>query len=296
MNLRDLKYLVALIDHRHFGKAAEACFVSQPALSMQIKKLETHLGVQLLERTNKSVMLTAIGSELGERARQILSQVDGMKEVARQAADPMSGEFKLGIFPTLAPYLLPHIAPELAAQFPRLSLYLLEEQTSFLLEKLFQGKIDAAILALPVEENQLQSELLFSEEFLLAVPKQHPFAKQKQIHQELLADQHLLLLEEGHCLREQALSLCYRLQAKENQNFRATSLETLRHMVASGVGMTLIPTLACKENDGIAYIPFQSPAPVRHIGIVWRNASAKQLVIKEMAAQIKKKMNNKSKM
>ena len=290
MKIRDLTYLVALIDHRHFGKAAEACFVSQPALSMQIKKLETHLGVQLLERTNKSVMLTPVGHEMGERARQVLSQVDEMKEIARQAADPHSGELKLGIFPTLAPYLLPHIAPLLAKKFPRLSLYLLEEQTALLMEKLKHGKIDAAILALPVQENNLNIVPLFTEEFMLAVPSQHVFAERDIIAQDELAGQHLLLLEDGHCLREQALSLCYRLQAKENQNFRATSLETLRHMVASGVGMTLIPRLACKKNDGVVYIPFKSPAPMREIGILWRNSAAKQQVLNEIATQIKNTM------
>ena len=290
MKIRDLTYLVALIDHRHFGKAAEACFVSQPALSMQIKKLETHLGVQLLERTNKSVMLTPVGHEMGERARQVLSQVDEMKEIARQAADPHSGELKLGIFPTLAPYLLPHIAPLLAKKFPRLSLYLLEEQTALLMEKLKHGKIDAAILALPVQENNLNIVPLFTEDFMLAVPNQHAFAERDIIAQDELAGQHLLLLEDGHCLREQALSLCYRLQAKENQNFRATSLETLRHMVASGVGMTLIPRLACKKNDGVVYIPFKSPAPMREIGILWRNSAAKQQVLNEIATQIKNTM------
>ena len=292
MNIRDLKYLVALIDHRHFGKAAEACFVSQPALSMQIKKLEQHLGVQLLERTNKSVMLTAIGAELGEHARQVLGQVDNMRDIARQAVDPYCGELKLGIFPTLAPYLLPHIAPLLAKQFPRLSLYLLEEQTGSLLQKLTHGKIDAAILALPMTENGLQSLSLFTEDFLLAVPNRHALAKKKSIQQDDLAGEQLLLLEDGHCLREQALSFCYRLQAKEHQSFRATSLETLRHMVAAGVGMTLIPQLACKKNDGIVYIPFRGMAPKREIGIVWRNSSARQQLLHDIATQIKKVMGD----
>lgn len=286
MNIRDLTYLVSLMEHRHFGKAAAACYVSQPALSMQIKKLEEYLGVQLLERTNKSVMLTAVGAELGERAQQILQQVDEMRAIAQSAADPYSGELRLGIFPTLAPYLLPHIMPALTQQFPRLSLLLREEQTSYLLDKLRHGKIDAAILALPVEESGFVSESLFSEEFLLAVSKEHKFSSLKSIDQKQLADEQLLLLEEGHCLREQALSFCYRLQAKENQNFRATSLETLRHMVAAGVGMTLMPKYACRKNDEIVYVPFKSPQPQRQIGMVWRNAAAKQQVLKEISAQI----------
>lgn len=290
MNIRDLQYLVALIDHRHFGKAADACFVSQPALSMQIKKLEQHLGVQLLERTNKSVMMTPIGAELGEHARQVIRQVDTMRDIARSAADPFGGELKLGIFPTLAPYLLPQIMPTLSGAFPRLSLFLLEEKTEHLLDKLRHGKIDAALLALPIEENNFTTLPLFSEEFLLAVPEGHKFAKKKTIAQTELKDEQLLLLEDGHCLREQALSFCYRLRAKENQNFRATSLETLRHMVAAGVGMTLMPKYACKNNDGIAYIKFKAPQPAREIGMVWRNSAARQQALRDIATQIKKVM------
>lgn len=287
MNIRDLKYLVALMDHRHFGKAAEACFVSQPALSMQIKKLEENLGVQLLERTNKSVMLTAIGNEMGERARQVLQQVDEMRDLARSAADPFSGELHLGIFPTLAPYLLPHIMPALTEKFPRLSLFLHEEKTAVLIEKLRMGKIDAALLALPVTEQGFTSVELFHEEFLLAVPKPHRLAKNELIDQNELRDEQLLLLEDGHCLREQALTFCYQLNAKENQRFRATSLETLRHMIAAGMGITLMPKFACRKNDEIAYIPFKNSQPSRQIGLISRASSVKQQVMQEIAAQIK---------
>ncbi len=287
MNIRDLKYLVALKEHRHFGKAADACFVSQPALSMQIKKLEEFLGVQLLERTNKSVMFTVVGEIMIERARVILNEVDEMKDIARQAADPFGGELRLGIFPTLAPYLLPHITPKLSKKFPRLSILLLEEKTNVLLEKLHQGKIDAAILALPIAETNLVHAPLFTEEFMLAVPHTHLLAKRKSIKPEELVDQPLLLLEEGHCLREQALSFCFQVSAVENQRFRATSLETLRYMVASGVGMTLMPKLACHANDGVAYIPFKTPKPSRSIGMVWRASTAKQQALKEIASVIR---------
>jgi LysR family hydrogen peroxide-inducible transcriptional activator len=287
MNIRDLKYLVALQDHQHFGKAADACFVSQPALSMQIKKLEEHLGVQLLERTNKSVMFTTVGDALTARARLVLSQVDEMKELAKQSVDPFSGELRLGIFPTLAPYLLPRISPKISKKLPRLSLFLLEEKTNILLEKLQQGKIDAAILALPIDVNGLVSVPLFDEEFMLAVPVAHELAKRKFIKAEELSHHPLLLLEDGHCLREQALSFCYRVQAEENQRFRATSLETLRYMVAAGVGVTLMPKLACRANDGVAYITFKTPKPMRSIGMVWRASTAKELVLKEIVAQIK---------
>lgn len=294
MNVRDLKYLVALIDSRHFGKAAEACFVSQPALSMQIKKLEEDLGVQLLERTNKTVILTEIGATLGERARCVLNQVDEMREIAKLAKDPFSGELKLGIFPTLAPYLLPHIIPKLTKVLPKLSFYLIEEQTAFLIEKLKQGKLDAAILALPVIENGFTISPLFEEEFILAVPKIHPLAKRKAIKQSELENSNLLLLENGHCMRDQALALCSSIKANENQNFRATSLETLRHMVAAGIGITLMPKLACKTNDGIAYIPFNLPKPTRSIGIVWRTSTAKDAMLKEIVNHIKNIMNAKN--
>lgn len=287
MNIRDLKYLVALQDHQHFGKAADACFVSQPALSMQIKKLEEHLGVQLLERTNKSVMFTTVGDALTARARLVLSQVDEMKELAKQSVDPFSGELRLGIFPTLAPYLLPRIAPKISKKLPRLSLFLLEEKTNILLEKLQQGKIDAAILALPIDVSGLVSVPLFDEEFMLAVPVAHELAARKSIKAEELSHHPLLLLEDGHCLRDQALSFCYRVQAEENQRFRATSLETLRYMVAAGVGVTLMPKLACRANDGVAYITFKTPKPMRSIGMVWRASTAKELVLKEIVAQIK---------
>ncbi|EKD72964.1 MAG: LysR protein, partial [uncultured bacterium] len=244
MNTRDLKYLIALSDHHHFGKAAEACFISQPALSMQIKKLEETLGVKLLERTNKSVLLTDIGVTITERARQILNHVEEMRDVAKLAKDPYRGELKIGIIPTLSPYLLPLIIPSLAKKFPKIYFYLVEEKTAALIEKLKIGKLDVAILSLPVMESGFSSSLLFEEEFLLAVPSAHPLAKRKIIRQDDLDKQNVLLLEEGHCMREQTLALCHKMHAAETQDFRATSLETLRHMVAAGNGVTLMPKLA----------------------------------------------------
>lgn len=290
MNIRDLTYLVALAETTHFGKAAEKCFVSQPALSMQIKKLETYLGVTLLERTNKSVMLTAIGKDMAERARIILQQTQEMREIAKSAADPYCGQLKLGIFPTLAPYLLPHIIAPISKQFPNIAMYLVENQTASLIEELQAGKIDAAILALPVSDAGFSSTVLFAEEFLLAVAKNHPLAKSKTVKPDKLAEHELLLLDEGHCLREQALSFCQRVSAQETTNFRATSLETLRHMVAAGLGMTLIPKLACKANDNVAYIPFHSSKPSRTLGLVWRKTHPKGIVLEEMGTLIKKIM------
>lgn len=287
MNLKDLKYLVALGEHQHFGKAATACFVSQPALSMQIKKLEETLGVQLLERTNKSVMLTESGINIIQYAKQVLSQVDEIHEIAKSSKDPYAGELKIGIFPTLAPYLLPHIMPGLSKKFPKLSFYLIEQQSKVLLEQLKNGELHAIFLALPIADTNLQVQPLFSEEFFLCASNQHALANKKNIQEKDLNEQDILLLEEGHCLRDQALSYCHRIQAKETQSFRATSLETLRHMVSAQVGVTLVPKLACTENASLVYIPFKESKPTRSIGLVWRTSTAKQLLLGEVGDCIK---------
>jgi len=287
MNIRDLKYLLALIDHKHFGRAAEACFVSQPALSMQIKKLEEDLGVKLLERSNKQVLITDIGQKLGLHARQIINQVNEMYDMARAESDPYSGELRLGVIPTLAPYLLPRIMPMLSKKFPRLSFYLIEEQTSELVRELRSGLLDAVLLALPVNEPSFSSALLFKEAFFLAVAKNHFLAKRKSINQQDLKEQAILLLEEGHCLRDQALDICFKVKATEFANFRATSLETLRHMVAAGAGITLMPELAKKKNDGITYLPFANHQPSRQIGLCWRRSSIKEKLMQEIVELLK---------
>lgn len=289
MTLRELQYLIALADLRHFGKAAEACFVSQPSLSMQIKKLEDNLGVQLLERTNKSVLLTPIGRIIVERARELLKQTKDIQALAQMAKDPYQGECHLGVIPTLAPYLLPKIIPPLAKKFPQLSFYLREEQTALLLEKLKEGKLDAAFLALPLSDPHLSVSPLFEEEFLLAVAADHPLSQRKSIRSADLEGKEIFLLEEGHCMREQTLALCHRVYASESQHFQATSLETLRQMVIAKVGMTLMPQLACQPNPDIAYIPFAgADKPRRMVGLCWRQSSAKQLLLEDLTAQIRK--------
>lgn len=286
MNLRDLKYLVAVAELNHFGKAAEACFVSQPALSMQIKKLEDSLGVQLIERTNKRVIFTKIGKLIVQQAREIIFRVKALEELANQHKDPFCGEIHLGIIPTLAPYLLPLITPELSKLFPTLKLYWVEDKTLNLLKKLNDGKLDGALLALPIEGG-FESYPLFDEEFFLALPGKNSLAKQKNASFSDLENNTLLLLEDGHCLREQALAVCNRANAAEAKNFRATSLETLRHMVASGIGMTLMPKLACQSNDGVNYLPFNSPAPMRTIGLICRESSAKKVLLGHLVDQIR---------
>lgn len=287
MNIRDLKYLVALAEAGHFGKAAEICYVSQPALSMQIRKLEDELGVKLLERTTKSILLTEPGVAITEQAREVLRQVDILKQLAQQTHDPYAGDFYLGVIPTVAAYLLPHIVPALKKAFPRLNLYLIEEQTHVLLDKLKQAKLDAAILALPITERGLTESLLFEEEFMLAVPNAHPLAKQKTVDLTDLQDIPLLLLEDGHCLREAALEVCYLAKTSEARGFRATSLETLRHMVSANAGVTLMPKLACKVGDGVSYLPFKKPKPARRLGLVFRQSTVRKALLDKVVSELK---------
>lgn len=287
MNIRDLKYLVAVADLCHFGKAAEACFVTQPALSMQIKKLEETLGVQLFERTNKSVMLTEIGKSMTQYARNILLNVEHMKEAARTMQDPFAGTLHIGVIPTLAPYLLPHILPELSALFPKLNMYLIEDTTDNLVKQLIEGKLDVALLALPLEDENLVATPLFAEAFYLLVSAQHPLSKAKKINVADLDEQTLLLLKDGHCLRNQALQVCQNTHVINTTNFQATSLETLKQMVAFNSGVTLMPKLACRAEEGISYIPFVTPSPKRTIGLICRGSSPKKLLLEKIGATVK---------
>ncbi len=287
MNIRDLSYLVALADLRHFGHAAEACFVSQPTLSTQIKKLEEELGAQLIERAPRQVMLTEVGKEVVERARLVLRDVQQIREVARRAADPKSGVLRLGIFPTLGPYLLPHVIPQIHQRYPGLELLLVEEKSEVLLSQLRDGRLDAAILAQPVDGDQLRCQELFEEPFVLALPEGHPLDKTGALTIDSLRDHTVLLLEDGHCLRDQALEVCKLAAANEKPGFRATSLETLRQMVAAGVGLTLLPVLAVKPpvaiTESIHLRPFDSPAPSRKLAMFWRNSSALESFLLEFS-------------
>jgi len=291
MNLRDLRYLVALADHKHFGRAAAASFVSQPTLSTQIKKLEGELGVSLVERAPRRVMLTPIGADIAQRARKVIADVEQLVQVARRSQDPEAGTLRLGLFPTLAPYLLPHVLPGIRRRFPRLELLLVEEKTDAILARLRDGRLDAGVLALPVHDEQLHVEPLFDEPFLLAVPRQHALAGRGELDLGDLDDQHLLLLEEGHCLRDQALDVCRMAGADERDGFRATSLETLRQMVASNVGITLLPMLAVQPpvpvSTEIALLPFRGEAPHRRIAMLWRRSSAMGDLLQRIAAELR---------
>ena len=292
MNLRDLSYLVSLAEFKHFGRAAEASFVSQPTLSTQIKKLEEELGVSLVERTPRKILLTEVGREIALRAREVLNEVEQIRAIARRTLDPESGTIRLGIFPTLGPYLLPHMVPRIRERFPRLELLLIEEKTEVVLRQLREGKLDAGILALPIHDHQLHTENLFEEPFVLAVPQGNPLASHKSLTLDDLADQSILLLEDGHCLRDQALEVCQMAGAGEKTGFRATSLETLRQMVAANVGITLLPTLAVKapvvQPENVRLIQFRGRPPSRHIAMVWRKSSAMQGFLGEFADLFRK--------
>jgi len=283
VKLKDLRYLVAVADTRHFGRAAERCFVSQPTLSAQLKKLEDSLGVQLVERQPKRVALTDAGEQIVARARRILEASEEVITLARSYRDPLAGKFRVAMLPTIGPYLLPQVAPALRKALPRLELQLYEYQTQPLLERLHSGALDLGILALPIELDGLEARELYQEAFNVALPEEHRLAKRASIRVEDLKDESLLLLEEGHCLRDQALEVCKRVGLHEKQDFRATSLETLRQMVATGTGVTLLPELASRgaygAARGVVIRPFARPVPVRHIGAIWRKTSARQPAI-----------------
>jgi len=285
MNLRTLRYLVALERHRHFGRAADACFVSQPTLSAQLRKLEEQLGVELVERRHRNVLLTPVGGEVARRARRILQETDEVIELARSQQDPMAGQVRVGLIPTLAPYLLPHVVGPLKRGYPRLRCLLYEFQTLSLLERLDRGELDAAVLALPVPLDGLEHRVLFSEPFLVALAHEHERADDPQLSIDALGGETLLLLDDGHCLRDQALEVCSRGDRHEGPDLRATGLETLRQMVAAGLGVTLLPALAQRPDDTVRTIPLV-PQPSRRIAMTWRASNPRGATLALLADAI----------
>ena len=290
LKLKDLRYLVAVAELRHFGRAAARCFVSQPTLSAQLKKLEQALGVQLIERAPNNVSLTEAGEQIVARARRIIEASDEVVALARTQRDPLAGPSRLALLPTIGPYLLPRVAPAIRRALPRLELRLYEYQTAPMLERLRGGELDVGILALPVELNGLEARELYREAFMVALPDRHPLAAHDTLRAADLKGETLLLLEEGHCLRDQALEVCGTASVSESQDFRATSLETLRQMVAAGAGVTLLPELASRgaygNARGVRVRPFARPAPVRRIGAVWRKTTARGAAIEALARLI----------
>ena len=281
MNIRDLKYIVEVAKQKNFARASEKVFVSQPALSMQIKKLEENLGIEIFERGKQSFMITPAGQEIIKKAEIILRESEEIKNIAKNFKDPLKGEIRIGAFPTLSSYFLPNFVKNLHKKFPLLKIFLIEAKSDELLELLKKGDIDCAFLTMPINDDSVVGEKIFSEKFILATPKNHPLAKKSKIQLKELKNQELMLLEDGHCLRNQALDICSSVKAYENTNFQATSLETLRQMVASGTGITLIPEIAVRNDDKISYVKIFN-APFRTIGIYYRKSSVRKNLLKEI--------------
>jgi LysR family hydrogen peroxide-inducible transcriptional activator len=281
VTLRQLRYFDALARHGHFGHAAEACAISQPALSMQIKEMEAALGGLLLERSARQVSLTRFGEELAGRVRDILRSVDELSDFARASRDRLAGRLRIGMIPTIAPYLLPRIIANLTRMHPELDIQVRETLTSRLIQELAEGRLDTAILALPVSEPSLTEVALFSENFLLVRPRKDEGTPVPS--REMLREMRLLLLEEGHCFRDQALSFCKTQSSRPRELLDANSLSTLVQMVSSGIGVTLIPEMAVPvetRSASVSVARFKNPQPSRTIGMVWRKTSplARQLL------------------
>jgi LysR family hydrogen peroxide-inducible transcriptional activator len=290
IKIRDLEYLDAIEKYRHFGKAAEACHVSQPTLSGQIMKLEEQLGVSLIERHPRNIMLTPAGEQLLAKARRVLVAARDLELTAKTLGDPLAGEFHLGLIPTLAPYLLPIIMPGLVKELPNLQFFLHEHKTSDLLKLLDDGTLDALVLPWLDDMQHFEAYDLFHEKFVLAVSKKHELAKRKRVKLDCLQGHKVLTLEDGHCLREQALGYCFSAGADEDKRFQATSLETLRYMVAANMGITLLPELAVgarTDNGDIHYIDFQAPAPSRRIVLLVRQNYTRLECVRQIVGVIR---------
>jgi len=299
MNLRDLKYIIAVADTKHFGRAAQRCFVSQPTLSGQIKKLEEHLGVAIFERTNRSVEITEVGEGILRHARIVLEQVDVMEQLAQSFKDPLAGPLRVGAIPTLSPYLLPLILSPLRAQFPQMHLVLSEEMTEILLRRLANHEIDAAILATPVNESDFATLPLFDEPFWLAHPRNHPLYEKEKITRKDLESVDLLLLSEGHCLADQAMEICnmdHRNNKGELADLRAASLETLLQLVGAGFGCTLVPALAMRgswtTDSGIIARPLAVKDAYRRIQMVYRRSFPRKAALDALASVIWQRLPN----
>lgn len=301
MTLTELKYIVAVARERHFGRAAEACFVSQPTLSVAIKKLEDELGVQLFERGSSEVSITPVGSQIVEQAQRVLEESSAIKEIARQGKDPLVGALRLGVIHTIGPYLLPLLVPKMIDDAARMPLLLHEHLTVKLIELLRLGEIDVAVLAEPFPDHGFVTHAVYDEPFVVAVAKSHPWAKRKQVKSSELKDEHMLLLGAGHCFRDQVLEVCPELSrysqasAGIQKTFEGSSLETIRHMVAAGIGITVLPWTAMPPGmliDGrhedrlLSYVPFAPPPPMRRVVLCWRKSFTRTAAIEALRKAI----------
>jgi LysR family hydrogen peroxide-inducible transcriptional activator len=296
MTLTELKYIVAVARARHFGHAAESCFVAQPTLSVAIKKLEDELGVVLFERGGSEVSVTPLGAQIVAQAERVLEQTAAIKELAKQNKDPLAGPLRLGVIYTIGPYLLPPLVKNLIDNVPQMPLVLQENFTVRLLELLRQGELDAAIMALPLPDHGMSMQTLYDEPFVVAMPKTHAWAKRKEISAADLKTETMLLLGNGHCFRDQVLEVCpemARFSSPGNgmqRTFEGSSLETIRHMVASGIGLTVLPRASVPDmhdkNGMLAFVPFMAPVPDRRVVIVWRKSFTRRAAIDAVCAAV----------
>lgn len=278
MTLTELRYIVAVAREKHFGRAAEACFVSQPTLSVAIKKLEDELEVKLFERGANEVTVTPLGEEIIRQAQAVLEGAAGIKETAKRGKDPVSGPLRLGVIYTIGPYLLPDLVRQAIDRVPQMPLVLQENFTARLLDMLRTGELDAAIMAEPFPDTGLAVAPLYDEPFMVAVPKSHALAKRKQISAEELKQETMLLLGTGHCFRDHVLEVCpeYARFSSDadgiRKSFEGSSLETIKYMVASGMGVTVVPQLSVPKDaqPHVRYVPFASPVPTRRVVLAWR--------------------------
>jgi LysR family hydrogen peroxide-inducible transcriptional activator len=280
MTLTELRYIVAVARERHFGRAAETCFVSQPTLSVAVKKLEDELGVTLFERGPGEVSVTPAGTKIVEQAQRVLEEASRIREIAAAGRDPLAGPLRLGAIYTIGPYLLPKLIPILRKSAPAMQLLIQENFTHRLAEELKSGEVDVILVALPFEQPGVVTRAVYDEPFLVAVPKGHPWEGRKRITSEELTSESLLLLGEGHCFRDQVLEICHTVRARERSALSKTveggSLETIRQMVAGGVGVTVLPATSTSAGGGpgdlIRILPFARPAPTRRVGLAWRRS------------------------
>jgi len=283
-SLKQLRYLTALVEHQHFGRAAEACHVSQSTLSAGLKELETQLGVTLVERTNRSVVFTALGQSIAAQAQRVLNEATSLTELAAAAGEPLTGPLRLGVIPTIAPFLLPQALPRLRRRYPKLKLYLTEDQTARLLAQLEEGQLDLVLLALPYDCGDAVTWPLFEDRFDLVCREDSPLAEKASLHTSDLANVPLLLLAEGHCMTDHALSACHLAQRNPSVDLTATSLTTLVEMVANGLGSTLLPEMAVKaqllKGGELVARPFADEEPYREIGLAWRATSPRETEFK----------------
>ena len=287
-SLRQLRYLVALAETKHFGRAAEACFVTQSTLSAGLKELETQLGVTLVERTKRRVMVTRLGEEVVARAKRLLSEAGEITELVRAAAEPLSGPLALGVIPTVAPFLLPKVLAKVRKAHPKLKLHLVEDLTARLLDRLTGGELDLALIALPYRAPEIETLEFGDDPFLLATPPGHPLAGHEHVEAGELERAPLLLLEEGHCLRDHALAACRLAEAAPaGERLQATSLHTLTQMVAGGMGVTLLPQMAVDaglaKGTGITTSPLDDPSAKRKLGFAWRPSSPRKAEFRKLA-------------